>query len=57
MVCQVCKTSGSNMQKCKKCGKVWCKNCAFQGKAPYPKQKALNRCPYCNSLGTVEPAK
>ena len=55
MKCEVCKHSGANMKICKKCGKTWCQTCAFKGMAPYPKQTAANKCPYCggmNCMGT-----
>ncbi|WP_156035921.1 hypothetical protein [Butyrivibrio sp. AE3004] len=55
--CQVCNRTGANMKMCKKCGKVWCERCACQGKAPYPKQKAVNVCPYCGGYNCMTTAK
>ncbi len=55
--CVVCNTSGANMKRCKACGEVWCQKCASFGKAPYPKLKAMNVCPYCGKMNSVEPAK
>ena len=54
--CSVCNTSGSNMSKCTKCNNIWCKNCATRGKGHYPKQRAVNVCPYCSS-NSVKPAR
>ncbi len=47
--CSVCNTSGGNMRKCKDCKNVWCVWCAKKGKGHYPKARASNVCPYCNS--------
>jgi hypothetical protein len=52
--CQVCRTSGGNMQTCEKCNQVWCHNCAIKGQGPYPKQRASNVCPYCGTVGKVK---
>lgn len=57
MKCDVCKTIGVNMKRCKKCGQIWCQKCATQGKGPYPKQKAANVCPYCKGYNCIEVAK
>lgn len=57
MKCDVCKYSGMNMKRCKKCGQIWCQRCATQGKDPYPKQKAINICPYCGKMNCIEMAK
>lgn len=56
-VCKFCKHAGTNMRMCKKCGKIWCQTCAVKGKGDYPRQKAVNICPYCGSLGSVTTAK
>ena len=55
--CQVCRTSGGNMKKCKKCGQVWCQNCAARGNGHYPKLRAQNVCPYCGTANQVETLK
>lgn len=52
--CQNCHQGGSNMVKCESCGMVWCKLCAIRGIGPYPKQRAENVCPYCNTTGKVK---
>lgn len=57
MICKVCKHSGANMKRCKMCGEVWCQNCATRGMTPYPKQKAINVCPYCKKMNCIETAK
>ncbi len=49
MQCPVCKTQGSNMFKCSKCGRYYCRTCTNRGTAPYPKAKAGNICPYCGA--------
>ena len=54
--CVVCNHMGANMKQCTKCGKIWCLNCAMSGKAPYPKQRAYNVCPYCGKMDCVKPA-
>lgn len=52
--CQVCKTSGSNMKRCKKCNQIWCANCSSKGKGHYPKTTSTNKCPYCGTLNQIE---
>ena len=54
MKCEFCKTSGANMKRCKKCGKIWCQKCATKGMGDYPKQTAANKCPYCKGLNCIE---
>lgn len=39
--CQVCKTSGSNMKRGKKCNQIWCANCSSKGKGHYPKTTTI----------------
>lgn len=56
MKCQYCKASGSNMKKCKKCGQVYCLNCALKG-IGYPKIKAANMCPFCHAYNQAETAR
>ncbi len=55
--CKFCNTTGSNMKRCKKCGNVWCMNCATRGKGDYPKQKFANVCPYCGGYNCTETPK
>lgn len=57
MKCDFCKTSGPNMKRCKKCGQIWCQKCATSGKGEYPKQKAINVCPYCGKYNCIETAR
>ncbi len=45
--CPECNTSGANMKRCSSCGSIWCANCATKGKNGYPRQNAINVCPYC----------
>ncbi len=45
------------MKRCKKCGQVWCANCASQGKWPGPKSSASNVCPYCGAYQQIETLK
>lgn len=55
--CSVCKHSGANMKKCENCNNVWCEPCAMKGRGHYPKQTAVNKCPYCGKHNTVKTAK
>lgn len=55
MICSVCKKVG-RMKRCKRCGNVWCEDCARDGKGHYPKQNISNKCPYCGTVGEVETA-
>ena len=57
MKCQVCKVTGPNMKRCKKCGQIYCLKCALSGKGPYPRIKAANMCPYCGKHDCSEVAK
>ena len=57
MKCQSCNVNGTNMKRCKACGKIYCISCALKGKGPYPKVSALNKCPYCLKLNMSEIAK
>ena len=57
MKCMVCKVTGANMRKCKKCGQVYCVECALKGSPPYPKISARNVCPMCGSYAGSETAK
>lgn len=52
--CQVCKTSGGNLRRCRKCGMMWCLPCASSGRGHYPKVRASNVCPYCGDAHSVE---
>lgn len=54
MQCVFCRHIGANMKRCKKCGKIWCQRCAVLGVGPYPKQKAVNKCPYCGQYNCME---
>lgn len=56
MNCPICKHSGSNMRKCKKCGKVYCRSCASKGLGDYKKVSA-NKCPHCGALNASEAAR
>lgn len=55
--CTVCNAMGANMKRCTSCGEVFCQKCATEGKAPYPKMRAINVCPYCGKYNTIEAAK
>ena len=57
MVCQVCRTGGDNMRKCKKCGQIYCCHCATKGRGSYPKVRAGNMCPWCGSTAGYERAR
>ena len=57
MQCQVCKGSGSNMRRCKKCGQIYCRSCASKGKGPYPKVKDIQKCLWCGGLNCSEAAR
>lgn len=57
MKCPVCRITGGNMRKCKKCGQIYCKSCAFNGRGHYPRVRASNQCPYCGKLDCSETAK
>ncbi len=57
MKCQVCKVTGPNMKRCKKCGQIYCLKCALSGKGPYPHIKAANMCPYCGKYNCSEVAR
>jgi hypothetical protein len=53
-VCKVCSSSGTNIVKCKACGKIYCKTCSSKGKGAYPKNSSSNKCSYCGKLNTLE---
>ena len=56
--CQVCKTSGFNMKRCKECNSSWCLECAQKGRGHYPKVgSVINKCPYCGKLDKIEVMK
>ena len=57
MKCPSCKITGGNMRRCKKCNKVYCRDCAVKGKGDYPKVSAANKCPYCKKLDCSETAR
>ena len=57
MKCMVRKVSGANMRRCKKCGQVYCVECALKGRPPYPKISARNVCPMCGAHDKSETAK
>ena len=56
VTCQTCHGSSADMKTCDKCKETWCASCAHNGRGPYPKSRAANICPYCNSTA-VKPAK
>jgi len=55
--CQQCHTSGSNMNRCKKCNQIWCRTCLVLGRGKYTRQSSTNKCPYCGTLNQVEIVK
>lgn len=57
MKCQICKVTGPNMRRCKKCGQIYCLNCALKGNGPYPKITVRNICPFCGKHDCSETAR